>query len=53
MQQHIRKIAVPMVAAFMFALNGTANAVTPQQQTEKPVDCKKTPEHPRCKDKQY
>jgi hypothetical protein len=28
-------------------------AVTPSQSQEPPVDCKKKPDDPRCKDKKY
>ncbi len=50
-QYTVRKFVTPVAAALMFAL-GTAHAVTPPQQSaEKPVDCKKTPDHERCKAK--
>ena len=49
MPQQFRKLAIPVVAAAVLALNGVAYAGTTQQQTpEKPVDCKKTPDHPKC-----
>lgn len=51
MQGTIRKFLAPVTAALVFAM-GTAHAVTlPQQSAEKPVDCKKTPDHERCKAK--
>lgn len=49
MQQHFRKFAIPVAAAAVLALNGMAYAgTTPQQAPEKPVDCKKTPDDPKC-----
>ncbi len=53
MQKVFRKFVPPLAAAVVFAVTGTAaHAVTPPEQTpEKPVDCKKKPDHPRCKDK--
>ena len=56
--QHIRKfVIVPVVTAAAIVLSGIAHAVTPepaqQPQTEKPVDCKKNPDHERCKGKGY
>lgn len=53
MQLHILKIAVPVAAALVFTLNGAAYAGTPQQTDKPPVDCKKKPDDPRCKDKKY
>jgi hypothetical protein len=51
MQDTFRKSLAPVAAALVFAM-GTAHAVTPPQQSaEKPVDCKKTPDHERCKAK--
>lgn len=50
MQNTARKFLAPVAAALVFAM-GTAHAVTPQQSAEKPVDCKKTPDHERCKAK--
>jgi len=50
LQNTARKFLAPVVAALVFAM-GTAHAVTPQQSAEKPVDCKKIPDHERCKDK--
>lgn len=52
-QATIRSFAIPAVTAAVIALSGVAHAVTPGQQTEKPVDCKKTPDHERCKGKGY
>lgn len=51
MSQRILKLAVPFAAVAMIALNGVAQASPTQQTPDKPVDCKKTPEHERCKDK--
>lgn len=51
MSQRILKLAVPFAAVAMVALNGAAHAQPAQQTQDKPVDCKKTPEHERCKDK--
>lgn len=49
MQQQFRKFAMPVAAAAVLALNGVAYAgTTPQQAPEKPVDCKKTPDDPKC-----
>lgn len=49
MPQQFRKFAIPVAAAAVLALNGIAYAgTTPQQEPEKPVDCKKTPDHPKC-----
>lgn len=53
MQSHILKIAVPVIAALALAFNGAAYAGTPQQTDKPPVDCKKKPTDPRCKDKKY
>lgn len=50
-KQTVRKFVTPVAAALMFALGSTAYAVTPQQSPDQPVDCKKTPDHERCKDK--
>ena len=52
-QQTIRSFAIPVVTAAVIALSGVAHAVTTAQQAEKPVDCKKTPDHERCKGKGY
>lgn len=49
MKQHFRQFAIPVAAAAVLALNGVAHAGTPQQSAEKPVDCKKTPDHKDCK----
>jgi hypothetical protein len=49
MQRHIRKLAIPLAAAAVLALNGVAVAGTTAQQTpDKKVDCKKTPNDPKC-----
>lgn len=46
--QQFRKFAVPAVAAAVFALSGIAHAGDTPQQTPDKVDCKKTPDHPKC-----
>jgi len=49
--QQFRKFAIPVAAAAVLALNGVAYAGTgtsPEQTPEKPVDCKKTPNDPKC-----
>lgn len=52
MSHRIYKLALPFAAAAIIALSGVARASQPTQQTpDKPVDCKKTPDHERCKDK--
>ncbi|MBX3661338.1 MAG: hypothetical protein KF804_02690 [Burkholderiales bacterium] len=51
MHHTVRTFLAPVTAALVFAM-GTAHAVTPPRQSaEKPVDCKKTPDHERCKAK--
>lgn len=47
------KLLAPLIAALALAFAGTTIAAwTPDtSQAEPPVDCKMTPEHPRCKDK--
>lgn len=54
------KFASPFLFAVLAATGGTAIAAsgsqtqgadTVSQAPDGPVDCKKTPEHPRCKDK--
>ncbi|MDP1674878.1 MAG: hypothetical protein Q8L65_17415 [Burkholderiales bacterium] len=54
--KHLRKFTLPVAAAAVLAVSsaafaGTTVSTTPQQSAEKPVDCKKTPDHERCKDK--
>lgn len=51
MQQQFRKLAIPVAAAAVLAVSGAAFAGTgtsPEQTPEKPVDCKKTPNDPKC-----
>ncbi len=49
-QHTVRKFVAPVAAALAFAFTlGTAHAVTPEQSAERPVDCKKTPDHESCK----
>lgn len=49
MQQQFRKFAVPVATAAVLVLSGVAHAgTTSQQAPEKPVDCKKTPNDPKC-----
>lgn len=53
MSMQFRKFALPVAAAAVLAFNGVAYAsstagTTPQQAPEKPVDCKKTPDDPKC-----
>jgi len=51
MSMQFRKFAIPVAAAAVLALNSAAYAgtgTTPQQAPEKPVDCKKTPDDPKC-----
>jgi len=53
-QQIFRKLAAPIAAAVVLGVTGVAaHAVTinPQAGPDTPVDCKKTPKHPSCKDK--
>jgi hypothetical protein len=47
------RLLVPFFAALALAFAGTTIAgQTPEtSQAEPPIDCKMTPEHPRCKDK--
>lgn len=45
---YIRQFAVPLATAAVLILSGLAHAGTPQQ-TDTPVDCKKTPDHEKCK----
>lgn len=47
------KLLAPFIAALAFACAGTtiAGQLPETSQAEPPVDCKMTPEHPRCKDK--
>lgn len=52
-KQSVRNFAIPVVTAAVIAVSSIAHAVTPQQQAEPPVDCKKTPDHERCKGKGY
>ena len=52
-QQQVRKFAIPVAAAAVLAVSsaafaGTTADTTPQQTPEKPVDCKKTPNDPKC-----
>jgi hypothetical protein len=54
--KHLRNYTAPVAVAAMLAVSsaafaGTTASTTPQQSAEKPVDCKKTPDHERCKDK--
>jgi hypothetical protein len=54
--KHLRKFTLPLAAAAVLAVSsaafaGTTASTTPQQSAEKPVDCKKTPDHDRCKGK--
>ena len=47
------KLLAPSVAALALAFAGTTIAgQTETSQAEPPVDCKMTPEHPRCKAKE-
>lgn len=53
MQQQFRKFTLPAAAAAVLAVSGAAFAsntagTTPQQAPEKKVDCKKTPDDPKC-----
>jgi hypothetical protein len=47
------KLLAPLVAALALAFAGTtiAGQAPETSQAEPPVDCKVTPDHPRCKDK--
>ena len=47
------KLLAPFAAALALTFAGTTIAgQSPEtSQAEPPVDCKMTPEHPRCKDK--
>lgn len=52
-KQQFRKFAMPVAAAAVLAVSsaafaGTTADTTPQQTPEKPVDCKKTPNNPKC-----
>ena len=50
----LTKILSPFAVVVMMALAGpamTAPIADNPSQAEPPVDCKKTPDHPRCKDK--
>ena len=47
----VPQVCHPLAAAAVLALNGVAYAGTgtsPEQTPEKPVDCKKTPNDPKC-----
>lgn len=48
------KLLAPLMAAVALAFAGTtlAGQTSTTSQAEPPVDCKMTPDHPRCKDKQ-
>ena len=52
-----RHIAIPAITAAVIAVSGAAHAGTAdpaqQPQPEKPIDCKKNPDHERCKGKGY
>lgn len=48
MQQQFRKFAVPAVTAAVLVLSGVAHADNTPQQAPDKVDCKKTPDHPKC-----
>lgn len=51
MQQQFRKLAIPVAAAAVLAVSSAAFAGTgtsPEQTPEKPVDCKKNPNDPKC-----
>ena len=60
MQEKLLKVVFPFFTAVLLGAGGTTFAAntssvtdadrTPSQ-SEPPVDCKKTPEHPTCKDK--
>lgn len=52
-KQQFRNFAMPVAAAAVLAVSsaafaGTTVGTTPQQTPEKPVDCKKTPDDPKC-----
>ena len=50
-RQLLAKILSPFALVIMMAVAGPAITapVDSPSQAEPPVDCKKTPEHPRCK----
>ncbi len=54
--KQFRKFTLPLAAAAVLAVSsaafaGTTVSTPPQQSAEKPVDCKKMPDHDRCKGK--
>jgi hypothetical protein len=59
MKEMLFKTLAPLAAVFFFAGSAIAATSAPAPadfnnvvaQTEKPVDCKKFPEDPRCKDR--
>ena len=53
-RQFVARILSPFAVVLMMAFAGpaiTAPTGDNPSQAEPPVDCKKTPDHPRCKDK--
>jgi hypothetical protein len=53
-RQLLSRILSPFALVLMMAFSGpaiTAPAADNPSQADPPVDCKKTPDHPRCKDK--